>query len=99
MQGKCLLRIATPKTSSGMASMATVNTRLSTTISANTGQIARAAVFATGSTIRPVMLAITSTPEIARISEVNWAHQWNGLPAGRGLRVAQRAPQTTPPPG
>ena len=33
----------------------------------------------------PVMLAIASTPEIARISDVNWAHQRSGLPAGRAM--------------
>jgi hypothetical protein len=63
----------------GSASIATVSTRLRITISHNTGQIDFFTVFSTGSTMMPVMLAIASTPEIARISRVNVAHAASGL--------------------
>jgi hypothetical protein len=63
----------------GNASIATVSTMLSTTISISTGQIDFFTVLATGSTMIPVMFAIASTPEMARINFVNMAQVASGL--------------------
>ena len=71
------------RTESGSAFIAAARIRFSTTISTRTGTIAFRAVFSTGGTMMPVMLAIASTPESASTISVKPTHEcqtprWKG---------------------
>ncbi len=63
------------RTESGSAFIAAARIRFRITISIRTGTIAFRAVFSTGGTMIPVMLAIASTPESASTISVKPTHE------------------------